>query len=128
VVEGQSLDNGLLSVWVVVEEKSHDFCDFFISSSSQMVRRAENPLGITQDSKHILEFIRILILNLFRLAKEVRRLIFLEGQQKCLRALFHPEIASESNFDLEFHLLQFLQRSLSLTLLASLTWCSHSLF
>ena len=43
------------------------------------------------------------------------------------RALFHPEIASESNFDLESHFGLFLQHSLSWTLITSLTWCSTQL-
>jgi len=36
--------------------------------------------------------------------KEVR-LLFPEGLKRCFEGLFHPEIASESNFDLESHLL-----------------------
>ena len=35
--------------------------------------------------------------------KEVR-LLFPEGLKRCFEGLFHPEIASESNFDLESHL------------------------
>ena len=37
------------------------------------------------------------------------RLICSEGKNGVSRALFHPEIASESNFDLESHLVLFLQ-------------------
>ena len=53
------------------------------------------------------------------------RLVCLEGSEIVVsRSLFHPEIASESNFDLETHFGLFLQHSLSLNVARKSHWCT----
>ena len=60
--------------------------------------------------------------------KEVR-LICSEGQKFSVsRALFHPEIASESNFYLGSHFGAIVAKFTILKVASSLTWCSHNLF